>query len=366
MTHTLPHLTHAQVGPSRQPGAAAEQPLPAPPVQQPHSREGTIRPRARDIFAIPSHARTAAPHHELEDPDEAMDTPRQGRPAPTVFRSAPDTQPRQPRMAGQPDPNSIPRIILPDAGPSSLPYHAAQNGAAPAQDGYFPGPAYQPLPPPHPSLPPQLLHSALTTPRGAGLSSAPTLSNPPPYSPPPPVNANQRRGARGRNGPEAPPNTAPQAGGRFPRWRGWLEKRALERHFDRLGVGTPEDEGMRRKKSWGTGVNDPDAVSDEEPDLQEEIPQRILPPLHVHQMGRYVHAWQFRRRLTPTLTTLVPMPSPIPQPLPPTSTFTASLLDIHFRTLPCYLRASSPTSWETQATESLCAADRHARWSVRS
>jgi hypothetical protein len=62
-------------------------------------------------------------------------------------------------------------------------------------------------------------------------------------------------------------------GGRFPRWRGWLEKRALERHFERLdaAAGASGEADVKRKKSWGAGVNDEDALSESE-DLGEVSP----------------------------------------------------------------------------------------------
>lgn len=63
--------------------------------------------------------------------------------------------------------------------------------------------------------------------------------------------------------------------GRFPRWRGWLEKRALERHLERLDTAvaaagaTQEGAPVIRKKSWGAGVDDENALSDGEE--QDEV-----------------------------------------------------------------------------------------------
>lgn len=75
-------------------------------------------------------------------------------------------------------------------------------------------------------------------------------------------------------GPPPPPLTVAGqqgGGGRFPRWRGWLEKRALERHFERLDAGdvSSQDPDVKRKKSWGAGVDDDDALSDGEE--QDEV-----------------------------------------------------------------------------------------------
>jgi hypothetical protein len=62
--------------------------------------------------------------------------------------------------------------------------------------------------------------------------------------------------------------------GRFPRWRGWLEKRALERHLERLDIAaaagvTQGEAPVQRKKSWGAGVDDENALSDGED--QDEV-----------------------------------------------------------------------------------------------
>ncbi|KAN0061040.1 hypothetical protein ACQY0O_006775 [Thecaphora frezii] len=113
------------------------------------------------------------------------------------------------------------------------------------------------------------------------------VAPPPPDHPPPPIETGPAGG-----------------GGRFPRWRGWLEKRALERHYARMdaaaGIGPTDSSGGLtvqppiRKKSWGTGVNDPDAVdddstavtcsSDEEDECGNADPSS-LPPLHIHHYG---------------------------------------------------------------------------------
>lgn len=85
---------------------------------------------------------------------------------------------------------------------------------------------------------------------------------------------------------------SPAQGGRFPRWRGWLEKRAMERHYAQADAaaeagpsGSPETrEDVRRKKSWGAGVEDDDALSDAEENEQDQ-PFNIDCPLHVHNFG---------------------------------------------------------------------------------
>lgn len=94
-------------------------------------------------------------------------------------------------------------------------------------------------------------------------------------------------------------------GGRFPRWTGWLEKRALERHYNRLdsnavsrelGLDDPlksneeleikydlngkpvlnEEMAKRlaKKKSWGKNRDDGDAISDEEEKLERQNRER--------------------------------------------------------------------------------------------
>ncbi|CAD6963694.1 unnamed protein product [Tilletia controversa] len=55
---------------------------------------------------------------------------------------------------------------------------------------------------------------------------------------------------------------APATGGRFPRWRGWLEKRDLERRYaavEEAALAAAEGRPAR-KKSWGAGVHDADAL----------------------------------------------------------------------------------------------------------
>lgn len=87
----------------------------------------------------------------------------------------------------------------------------------------------------------------------------------------------------------------PAQGGRFPRWRGWLEKRAMERHYAQADAaaaaaeagpsGSPETrEDVQRKKSWGAGVEDDDALSDAE-ENEQDVPCKIDCPLHIHNFG---------------------------------------------------------------------------------
>lgn len=76
--------------------------------------------------------------------------------------------------------------------------------------------------------------------------------------------------------PSAPDTTT---GGRFPRWRGWLEKKALERQSEQADSARHP----RRKKSWGAGVNDEDAISDGEQENEES--SQPVGPLHTYYMG---------------------------------------------------------------------------------
>lgn len=51
------------------------------------------------------------------------------------------------------------------------------------------------------------------------------------------------------------------------------------------------EEGVRRKKSWGAALSDPDAIDDEErvadsDNTDEDGPRNVPPPLHSHQFGR--------------------------------------------------------------------------------
>ncbi|SPO35569.1 uncharacterized protein PSFLO_01040 [Pseudozyma flocculosa] len=149
---------------------------------------------------------------------------------------------------------------------------------------------------------------------------------PPPDHPPPPIDA----------GPGGVPGGAAAGGGggRFPRWRGWLEKRALERHYARMdaaaGASTSVDANGNllvqppiRKKSWGTGVNDPDAVeddldvgsssSDDEDgeDGWSPVDPGSLPPLHVHHYGSRFIPHLHSQPLCSVLLELPPAP-PLP------------------------------------------------------
>ncbi|PWN38387.1 uncharacterized protein FA14DRAFT_159980 [Meira miltonrushii] len=86
----------------------------------------------------------------------------------------------------------------------------------------------------------------------------------------------------------------PAQGGRFPRWRGWLEKRAMERHYAQADAAAAAEAGpsgsaetredVRRKKSWGAGVEDDDALSDAE-ENDQDLPFNIDCPLHIHSFG---------------------------------------------------------------------------------
>lgn len=99
---------------------------------------------------------------------------------------------------------------------------------------------------------------------------SPALSPPPRYrrGPFPGEQSNQFNPRAARAQPRAPRNQQHE-GGRFPRWRGWLEKRAQERNGIDKGAENPEGKktggapsDVRRKKSWGAAVDDDDAVSE--------------------------------------------------------------------------------------------------------
>lgn len=116
---------------------------------------------------------------------------------------------------------------------------------------------------------------------------------------------------------------SPAQVGRFPRWRGWLEKRAMERHYaqaDASASAGPSGsadvgEDVRRKKSWGAGVEDDDALSDTE-ENDQDVFVNIDSPLHVHNFGS---------RFIPHLPSLPLCAVTIDLP-PPTTWSTARLL----------------------------------------
>ncbi|PWZ03372.1 hypothetical protein BCV70DRAFT_197590 [Testicularia cyperi] len=117
-------------------------------------------------------------------------------------------------------------------------------------------------------------------------------------------------------------------GARFPRWRGWLEKRALERHYARMdaaAAAAASDDPTNlsgqmarampnRKKSWGAWINDPDALSDEDDTAaMHEIDDDTisdpsgLPPIHVHHYGsRFIP----HLRAQPLCSILIEVPPP--------------------------------------------------------
>ncbi|KAE8270361.1 hypothetical protein A4X09_0g1969 [Tilletia walkeri] len=85
-----------------------------------------------------------------------------------------------------------------------------------------------------------------------------------------------------------PPNFAdesgatPATGGRFPRWRGWLEKRDLERRYAAMeeAAQAAAEGRVARKKSWGAGVHDADALpydgEDDDEDDDEEYEEEEM------------------------------------------------------------------------------------------
>lgn len=251
--------------------------------------------RIRDIFAIPSHKPTgvAEGSHAIsdinpltssddtpDDDDDDLTSPRVGRPPPTRSPVAPISDPFA---------RTAPPPLAPIPGASKQPLTTAFD---PHWTNFTPRPPFPPaptvnvMPPPH--QPP------------VSLVNQPTMSQPPAYTPSPPLTKPNKRNINPQthNPPGDASTTAdsssatPPPQGRFPRWRGWLEKRALERHLERISVTDPDDqEAMRRKKSWGAGIHDADAISeDEAASRQEEEPFKVPPPLHSHQFGRYVVA----------------------------------------------------------------------------
>ncbi|CEH12447.1 hypothetical protein CBOM_00428 [Ceraceosorus bombacis] len=128
--------------------------------------------------------------------------------------------------------------------------------------------------------------SALDGPTQSGIMQPPAYDTHAFQRSPPPLfgeTSGVRANARGR-GRGAPP--AAPGGGRFPRWRGWLEKRALDRHYERTGMNDPAT-NVNRKKSWGAGVHDPNAIDDDETEQDGDDTEEptVHPPLHMHQYG---------------------------------------------------------------------------------
>lgn len=228
-------------------------------------QEARTRNQQQDIFALSTHAPTPAPFPSAE-------TPFRGTPSPLPSPLAP---PRSPLASGYFQPH---RDLYTSHEP---PPHPAGQPPASLPSGHAMRPPEGPISQPfgHQQFPIFQSPSAPTTPgRSPGLE--------PRLAPPPSYEAHAFQSSLPGFPPGAPPNA-----GRFPRWRGWLEKRAVERHLARQDAAT-DASGMRRKKSWGAGVNDPDAVSDddEDSDGNDDESQAVrnlpaLPPLHLHHFG---------------------------------------------------------------------------------
>lgn len=203
------------------------------------------RPRTslKDIFAIPTHKKTVASmQHNSED--AGFETYSYGRP--------PE------KTSWQPDVGTSSRnSSTPIWSKFTAPVNRSSSSAKERDDADLTNNGYPPIGtasagPPQPDP-------------GGPFPEAMPIDDLPEY----PTRGNQQ------NAPTA---------GRFPRWKNWLEKRALERH---LALGRQ----VARKKSWGAGVNDADAVSDEEErddpclSARETSSIPVRPPLHSHSFG---------------------------------------------------------------------------------
>ncbi|CAO1638863.1 unnamed protein product [Sympodiomycopsis kandeliae] len=277
-------------------------PAPAPPrpasplLSLPPGQDSGIplanRSRLKDIFSVPSHkATTAAPatgpqHHffaaSTSDDEDDLSAPRVGRPRPgpsqPLLNYPTALDPRQGGLAG-PLPPQGSGTELQIGPPQSHPVPRPEYNSGMAQGTRPMAPL--PLPQADPTLP--------------SMSNA-SLSQPPAYAPPPSKARDKNRQLNPVNfaGDESLSTSAyqqqqqqqGQQGGRFPRWRGWLEKRALERHLERMNL---QSQNVARKKSWGAGIHDPDAISDdEEGQPSETMTQNSIPimePLHLHHFG---------------------------------------------------------------------------------
>ncbi|MCO5589674.1 hypothetical protein L7F22_043642 [Adiantum nelumboides] len=253
------------------------------------------------IFAIPTHATTHASASTFSEPaeDESMvgggDTALQGRPRPspglelvekseTAMQDYRSIDPYAGTSISASNQHATPRFDVPLSYPSSGPWRTANTILS--KDGI-----HQPdsilnhserrYVPPITTISP--IQSPIQSPKAADEA-------PPKYGRnhwPPFVSLGSPVADRA-----VVNSDLPAQGGRFPRWRGWLEKRAMERHYAQAdasaeaGPSGPLEtrEDVRRKKSWGAGVEDDDALSDAE-ENEQDMPFNIDCPLHIHNFG---------------------------------------------------------------------------------
>lgn len=235
-----------------------------PSIENPHP--DTLSPPPA-FFNIPTHATTHALAIESEDlDDEEKDLDRAaaastsnsalvGRPSPSPIEPVAESSSLGPNLPPSEAQSLLIETALNDgSGTPSVPLHAPQS----AQRGW------------------RTAYSILSRNSANTLSSnlAPPL---PPLSrsldpthavnetrqiPVKQIASRDQRDYHPRGPPPVPDHSQP-AGGRFPRWRGWLERRAVERQQGRLtGTGAEEELDVQRKKSWGAAVDDEDAVSE--------------------------------------------------------------------------------------------------------
>jgi len=155
--------------------------------------------------------------------------------------------------APEPDMEATPLATVPPVRfPPTLPQPAQpQQGLQQQQPPSWPQPGS--MPPTGPGVPAQPTRQPPTAELPTYASLVDTNAAPPTFD----------QAAPGESG-----------GGRFPRWRGWLEKRDLERRYAAMeDAAQAAAEGrVSRKKSWGAGVHDADALpyDGEEEDDEED------------------------------------------------------------------------------------------------
>lgn len=219
------------------------------------------------IFSIPTHATTHASIPLTDHVDEGYDEQitLQGRPMPRRETSGEAyNEVASGAFLTQHPPRTPPAILVdpPLSHPASGPWRTAhtiltKDISAIQIDDPSTVPNPRSLPPP-----------------GVPMPAMPFAAEPAQQERPPPKYR--------RNKHVSPPNALDAArqeitgqpaqggqGGRFPRWRGWLEKRAMERHDEQAEATATSatqtaDGDVQRKKSWGAAIDDDDAVSESE------------------------------------------------------------------------------------------------------
>lgn len=207
------------------------------------------------IFTIPTHAATHAPSPSDELSEESLldslhNVRLEGRPAPTI--ELVNQREENISFSNGSKATSITKGLRPSSSPSTSSHNTVTAQSQSIAHRTFSFKREQPRMP----------RSSLRVDETPFPGLVADLTGSPPDYEEQVYSANLYHGSRS-NHPPLP--IGPGAQGRFPRWRGWLEKRAVERHLERLDTAAVQgEEAVQRKKSWGAGVDDENAVSDGE------------------------------------------------------------------------------------------------------